>query len=97
MADCSEWKVRTAVDAEGPKVGMEAEEEKGGYSEVEGTDGVWTESVLELMGCVMLDEGPRRRPGRPGFPKALCGALELNAWRLSCRCGGVGMMGVREF
>ena len=41
MADCSEWKVRTAVDAEGPKVGMEAEEEKGGKSEVEGTDGVW--------------------------------------------------------
>ena len=50
MADCSEWKVRTAVDAEGPKVGMEAEEEKGGYSEMEGTDGVWTESVLELTG-----------------------------------------------
>ena len=97
MADCSEWKVRTAVDEEGPKVGMEAEEEKGGYSEMEGTDGVWTESVLELTGSVMLDEGPRRRPGRPGFPKALCGALELDAWCLSCRCGVVGVMEVWEF
>ena len=93
MADCSEWKVRTAAEEEGSKAETEAEEEKGGYSEMEGTDGVWAESVLELMRCVMLDEGPRRRPGRPGFPKALRGALELDAWCLSCRCGGVGMMG----
>ena len=41
MADCSEWKVRTAAEEEGSKAETEAEEEKGGKSEVEGTDGVW--------------------------------------------------------
>ena len=96
MADCSEWKVRAAVDEEGSKAETEAEEEKGGVGGG-GNGRSLEESVLELRGCVTLDEGPRRRPGRPGFPKALCGALELDAWRLSCRCGGMGMMGVREF
>ena len=89
VADCSEWKVRTAVEEEGSKAETEAEEEKGGVGGG-GNGRSLEELVLELRGCVFLDEGPRRRPGRPGFPKALCGALELNAWCLSCRCGGMG-------
>ena len=96
MADCSEWKVRTAVEEEGSKAETEAEEEKGGVGGG-GNGRSLEELVLEVRRCVFLVEGPRRRPGRAGFPKALCGALKLNAWRLSCRCGGVGMMGVRKF
>ena len=96
MADCSAWKVRTAAEEEGSKAETEAEEEKGGVGGG-GNGRSLEELVLEVRGCVFLVEEPRRRPGRPGFPKALCGALELNAWRLSCRCGGVGIMGVRKF